>query len=748
VSNPAPLPSPETEPLVSLAKIWRTTLTHWGLAVAIALTVAIGVTLYTLSQTEVFLSQATIQIDPRPARPLGTDVQSIVDMGQGAYWNNKEYYETQFSIIRSRRTAELTVRELGLHKDHAFLRNLPEGAPSIPAAVTVEGAANALRSRITVSPVKDSRLAIVGLKDANPKRAQRILTVLLDNYIQQNLDDMQFSTSTASEWLRGQLGKLKTELEQREMDLNNYQKDKDILSMSLEDQVGMLRHEMERLNLALTDARGKKEAVNSRRVELEKVVGSDPAVLPAHELLNNALLQGFRRDYVDAVRERGSLMASGLGERHPQVDKASARVEVTRAALLKEVTNVKGAVGREDAALKREIAGLQRLFDRAKKASLGLNLMQIEYNRLRRTKDNTEKLYSLVLERTKESDLERAMGFNNIRVIDSPLAPKAPVSPNVPVNVAFGIIAGLALGIAGAFGRAQLDRSLKTPDEIESRLGVHFLGLVPDVDRGSGSAYGAYGSRRSRAKPDVVPEDVPREFIAHAAPKSGVAEAARAIRTNIMFMAPDQPFKSLLVTSAGPSEGKTTVACYISTAMAQTGLRVLLVDCDMRRPRVHKVFGKSNDRGVTTLLFDQGEIEDLDLSTEIPNLDVIPTGPLPPNPAELLQSERFAQFRRLVLSRYDRVVFDSPPIAPVTDAVVLATQVDGTVLVVRAFKTRRDVATRCVRALRDVGATIVGAVMNAVNLGANSYGYHQYYYYRQEYGTKEPAPGEGPSAEA
>jgi capsular exopolysaccharide synthesis family protein len=196
-------------------------------------------------------------------------------------------------------------------------------------------------------------------------------------------------------------------------------------------------------------------------------------------------------------------------------------------------------------------------------------------------------------------------------------------------------------------------------------------------------------------------------------------------------MAPDRPFKTLLVTSAGPSEGKTTVVCCVAIAMAQAGQRVLLIDCDLRKPRVHRVFGKSSEVGVTTALLSD-DISGAILDTEVPNLSIIPAGPIPPNPAEIIHSERFKAFLIQAQERFDRVILDSPPVVPVTDAAVLSTLTDGTILVVRAFKTSKDLARHALRALVDVGTNVAGTVLNAVNLNHVEYKYSHYYYYRRE----------------
>jgi capsular exopolysaccharide synthesis family protein len=411
-------------------------------------------------------------------------------------------------------------------------------------------------------------------------------------------------------------------------------------------------------------------------------------------------------------------------------------VKTTRDALLAEVRNIEGAVERDLAAVSQEERGLAQLFAASQKRGLDLNLLEIEYNRLRRTKNNNEKLYDLVLERTKESDLTRMLRVNNIRIVDAPLVPRMPVRPRVVLQIIIGILVGIGLGIAAALGRALLDRTLKTPDDVERELGVPFLGLLPELESGSQRTY--YSRRRhKRKKPVPAAALATPELVVHHSPASGIAEASRAIRTNVVFMAPDKPYRVLLVTSAGPAEGKTTVACCLAIAMAQAGQRVALVDCDLRRPRMHRIFGTKSDAGVSTALI--GDFSNMGATeTSVPNLTVIPAGPIPPNPAELLHSERFKNFLAQLSPQFDRVIIDSPPIVPVTDGAVLATVVDATVLVVRAFVTTKDLARQGARVLMDVGGTMAGVVLNAVDLDRQEYKYYYYSYKRDGYYTQKP----------
>jgi polysaccharide biosynthesis transport protein len=721
--------------------IWQTIRKNWATALVTALAVVLGVTFYTLGQTKIYQAAATIQFDPNPARPLGGKVETIVDMGAGSYWDNHEYYETQYKILTSQRVATMVVAQLGLDHDAGFIRNSPPGTPVQAMTVPDEVAAAILRGRVRVDAIKDSRLATVKLEDADPDRAQRVLTTLVETYVAHNLEEAQASTTQAVEWLQGQLDHLKKELESSEMALHEYKESKNILSVALDDQSNMLREEMKALNDALTHVRTTREEISARRTELSKIRSDDPTVLPSHELLASALLSEVRRTYVDAIRDRDALLRAGKGKNHPEVASAQARVDTARDAIMAEIKNIQGALDRDLSVINRQESGLSGLFEAARKRAFDLNLLEIEYNRLHRAKTNNEKLYALVQERTKESELTQMLRFNNIRIIDPPLRPGGPIRPQVPFNIGAGMFAGLLLGVAAAMARAMIDRSVKTPDDIEKEVGLTFIGLLPEV--GDEVLTGSYGKRR-RQKGQPITIGHP-ELIVHEHPMSGVAEAARTIRTNLLFMAPDHPFRTLLITSAGPSEGKTTVACCVAIAMAQAGQRVVLIDCDLRKPRLHRIFGKDPKIGLTTALLDDS-IDDSIFATSVPNLSVIPAGPIPPNPAEILHSTRFKQFFEQIQGRFDRVILDSPPVVPVTDGVVLSTLVDGTILVVRAFKTTKDLARHALRSLVDVGANVAGCVLNAVNLSRTEYKYSHYYYYRRDGYYREEDESGAPSA--
>jgi succinoglycan biosynthesis transport protein ExoP len=735
------LPSGGADSGLTPTLIARALRKNWlvvALAIAVCLAAAAA---YTARQVKIYEAVATLQLDPQPLRPLGGAIAA--DQGPESYWSNQEYFATQHQVLTSRRVASQAVRKLGLHRDAAFLHNDPPGSTRRMGEVPVDTAAEALRRRLTVKPIEDSRLAVVRFSDADPERAQRVLSTVLDAYVDQNLDATLASAGKTAEWLDTQLAKLRQELEAQEMDLHDFKKSKNLLSVSFDDQSNMLRAEIQQLNSTITSLKAKHEGISAKLSVLKSINPADPGEIPnASEVLGaDTAFATLRATYLAARSTLNELHALGKGDNHPEVATARVRLDAARHALLSELGNVQKGVEADLMSVSRDLAGVSRLYESAKTQALDLNLSELRFSRLRRSKDNTERVYSLVLERSTESDLSKVMPFNNVRVLDRPLRPSTPVLPSPSKNLAFGAVFGLLLGFAGAIGRELLDRTVRGADDAERDLGVPCLGALPDATSAQHGAYGPYyGQSRRRARRGPSAEQDPEgpvELLVHSRSKSAVAEAARAVRTNLMFSSPDRPYRTFVITSAGPSEGKTTVATSIAIAMAQTGQSVCLVDCDLRRPRLHKLFGRDLSEGVTTALLDPGALDGAITATEIPNLSVLPTGPLPPNPADLVQSEAFVRLLADLRQRFDRVVIDSPPVNLVTDPVILSTRVDATIVVLRVKRTKRDAAKRALRALRDVGATCPGFVLNAASSG-EQYDYRVYY---ATYGAEAPERG-------
>jgi polysaccharide biosynthesis transport protein len=699
---------------------------NWPLIVA-CLILGTGIALVqSRSQRPVYEASTLLEITPQPVQPLGDKTPTALDMGAGMYFDTQEYYQTQYQIVSSERVLSAVARDLALSSDFDFFGL--KSAPGSPASIETSTAV--LRGRTTVDPIKNSRLFHIKVEDTDPKRAQRLSDAIANAFIDQNLQTAIASSSEAVVWLTGQLDHVKQVLDLNENALHDFKQQNDLPSTSINEVSNMLRVEMQEYDTALAHTRTRKQEIQARFTELEKITPEKPDEVPSSELLSNSYLQSLRTDYQQLVKERASLTGEGKADNHPLVKSLDGRLEKTRDALLAEVHKIQAGLALDLSIIRQQEAGESALLEDSRHRAVELNMKEIEYHRLDRTRDENEKLFELLTNKMKEADLARMMRVNNIRIVDRAADPGGPIRPRVGVDAGIGALAGLILGLALMWLREVMDNSVKTPQDLEERLGVTFLGLLPEMaDDGEGKS-----RRRRRTRPWVQPDAAAHhvELVVHEHPLSGIAEAARSIRTNLTFMNPDRPFRRLLVSSAAPMEGKTTVACSIAIALAQGGQRVCIIDCDLRRPRIHRIFDRAGDVGVTNVILGEATVDEVAKPSLVQNLWAVPAGPVPPNPADMLHSERFRKFLDDLSDRFDRVVIDSPPIAAVTDSAVLSTLADGTVFVVRAFKTSRQLARQGLRILHDVDARVVGAVLNAVDLSNREYGYYHYYYYKRD----------------
>ena len=692
---------------------------HWAIVVGLVLVCGAASLAYSKTLPKIYEAQTLIEFDPDVIKPLGNKADPIV--GWSAIWDTREYYETQYRIMQSERVLSAVVRDLSLQNDPNFLGYTPKAPAPLEATVAQ------LRGRLIIEPVKGSRLVLVKVQDTRPEQARRLADAVARAYIQQNLDKMINATGDTVVWLSGQLDHFKLELEQTENSLHEFKKQNDLPSSTLEDLSKMIRLEMQDYDGALTRTRLRRQELAARHSELAKITADQPDQVPASELLSNAFLGGLRTKFQEAQRERAELVAEGKGENHPAVKKADEKLALTKSQLLSEIKNIQGAVARDLSIIERQENGEASLYEGARKKAVDLNLKELEFHRLDRMRAQNEKLYALLLEQMKEADLRRMMNTNNIRLVDGAQEPHDPIAPRISTNVGIAVLAGLILGLALAIIREQLDNTLKTPQDIEQRLGVTFLGLLPEIAEDDPIGGPKRRRRRAAAATELAPE-----LLVHERPTSGIAEAARALRTNLMFMNPDEPYRRLLVTSAAPAEGKTTVAVSIAISLAQGGQKVCIIDCDLRRPRLHRIFDRAGDVGLMNLILGDATIEEVAKETIVPNLYCIPCGPIPPNSADVVSSEKFRRTLDEISARFDRLVLDSPPVIAVTDSAIASTLVDGVVFVVRAFKTSVNLCRSGLRTLQDVDAPIAGAVLNAVNLNRHEYNYYHYYYYKRE----------------
>lgn len=724
----------ETNALSGVMASIRAVRKHWAIVVGLVLLCGAASLAYSKTLSKVYEAQSLLEFDPDVIKPLGNKADPII--GWSAIWDTREYYETQYRIMQSDRVLSGVVRDLSLQNDAAFLGY----APTTPAPL--DSTIVTLRSKLTIEPVKGSRLVLVKVQDTSPAQARRLSDAIARAYIQQNLDKMVNATGDTMVWLSGRLDEKKRELEQTENSLHEFKKQNDLPSSTLEDLSKMIRLEMQDYDSALTRTRMRRQELAARHAELGKITAENPDQVPASELLSNTFLSTLRTQFQSATRERAELIADGKGENHPAVRMADQKVALARTSLLNEIKNIQGAVARDLSVIERQENGEATLYEGARKKAVDLNLKELEFRRLDRMRAQDEKLYAVLLEQFKEADLRRMMNTNNIRLVDGAVEPKSPIAPRVAVNVSIALLVGLVFGLGLAIVREQMDNTLKTPEDVEQKLGVTFLGLLPEIADDDGRN-GKRGKRARRMSSELAPE-----LMVHERPTSGIAEAARALRTNLMFMNPDKPYRRILVTSAAPSEGKTTVAVSIAVSLAQGGQRVCIIDCDLRRPRLHRIFDRAGDMGVMNVILGEATVDDVAKPTIVPNLYSIPCGPIPPNSADVVSSEKFRKFLDDVSARFDRVILDTPPVIAVTDSAIASTLVDGVIFVVRAFKTGVNLCRSGLRTLQDVDAPIAGTVLNAVNLNRHEYNYYHYYYYKREGYAPLPATTGGAGTKA
>lgn len=698
-----------------------TALDFKWLILATTVVVGAGVILWTLTLPRIYEASTTLEYDPNPRQPLGQDVQDVSDP-LGGFWSSREYYATQNRILTSRTIAARVVRRLGLDQDESFY-DPDDRLDDVP---DVEDLASALLNRVTLSQMKDTRLVTLTVRDRKPARARAIADGFIDEYLEKTMEDRMGSTVSALDWLGTQLDDLRRELEDSELALHDFKQEHNVLSVSMEDRQNLVAGEIEELNKALTTARQRRIEAGAHLSRIRNAVEQDVTERGGTVFDDRSSIGSLRETLREKLAERQRVSVR-YGPSHPTLVGLDSEITALRGQLDAETRLILRSAEDDLREIRTIEGGIREALDQANTNGLELNLREIEYRRLSREQENNSKLYQLVLQRTTETDLTRMLNTAYARVVDRAQEPEYPVAPNRTANAVGGILAGLLLGLALAFLIRFLDRRIRSPETIES-LGLTVLGVLPHVATAGGETRRPRDTKRSASASET-------DLLVHDTPMSAAAECIRTIRTNLTFMTVDGKRRAFVVTGSLPREGKTTVAINLAASIAQSGKRVLLVDTDLRKPRIHKALGIPSAAGVTTYVVGEASLNEIVQETRVPGLSAVTSGPVPPNPAELLHSARFAQLIEEATTAFDTVIFDSPPLGAVTDAAVIAPQVTGVILVARASETTRDALKSSRRALGDVDAKVLGVVVNGIDLSADGYyGGGYYYYYSRDGG--------------
>jgi capsular exopolysaccharide synthesis family protein len=707
---------------------------HRWLILSFLLVVVTIVSIATFRMKPVYVASATLEIDRENTNILpfqGTDPYEYqVDLDI--------YIDTQSRILTSETLALQTIRILGLTGDSEFA-----GASESEAIVSgslknqkLPPEIGAFLGSLAVRHIPNSRVLTVSFESTDPYAAARILNVHLENYVEQNYKSRYEATADASKWLQGELDELSVKVRRSEDARIAYERANQIWLVGDNTNNNVTTQRLNDLNRQLTDAQSdslKKQAL------YEFAKAGDVDAVP--QIRDNSVLQSLQTrraelsvQYTDAVNQ--------YGPNFPKVQRLQAQMKELDEQMSRERKGIVSQLESDYREAKQHEDLVSRALDEQKAQANVMSEKMIEYNILKREAEANKTLYDSLQTKLKEAQIASGLKSSNIRIVDPALVPTVPARPAKTRNITLAFLVGLVGGIGLALLREYLDNTVKTPDDIETLARLPSLAVVP--------AFGDDGvsTKPARLLKSARSNGFERriELVAHQLPASQTSEAFRALRTALLLSQAGHPPQVILVSSALPREGKTTAAANLAVTLAQLGDKTVVLDADLRKPGVGRVLSLGSDKcgGLSSYLAGVSTLDQVVVHHPvIPNLAAIPTGPLPPNPADLLSSHKLAEAITELRKKYKFVVIDSPPIMAATDAVILSVQADGVLLVVRSGETPKEAFTRTRDLLNSVKCHLLGVVLNAVNPSAPDY-YYSYRYYPYSYGYGPQETSEAP----
>jgi polysaccharide biosynthesis transport protein len=700
---------------------------HQWLILTFLVAVVTIVSIATFRMKPVYVASAKLEIDK-----ASTNILPFQGADPYEYEMDVEnYIETQSRILTSETLALETIRNLNL-----------AGAPEFSGGGDSEAIATgslknqklpseigAFLGSLSVKRIPNTSLMEVYFESTDPRLAARILNAHLDNYIEQNYKSRYESTAEATKWLQSELDELSVKVRRSEDARIAYERNNQI--WAVDDKSNVTTQRLADLNKELTDAQSdslKKQAL------YEFAKAGDVDAVP--QLRDNVTLQGLQTrradlsvQYTDAVNQ--------YGPNFPKVQRLQAQIKSLDDQMVRERKGIIVQLESDYREAKQHEELLSKALDEQKTEVNAMSEKMIQYNILKREAEANKVLYDSLETKLKEAQISSGLKSSNLRIVDPAMVPSTPSRPAKSRNIVLAFLVGLVGGIGIALLREYLDNTVKTPDDVETLARLPSLAVVP-----------AFGGQLEETKRSgffkaafTNGQEKHIELVAQHLPKSQMSEAFRALRTALLLSRPDRPPQVILVSSALPREGKTTVAANLAVTLAQLGDKTVLVDADLRKPGVGRLLslGTGKYTGLSSYL---AGVSTLDLVSvphpAIPNLTAIPTGPLPPNPADLLASHKLTEAIAELRTKYKFIVIDSPPIMAASDAVILSVQVDGVLVVVRSGETPKVAFTRTRDLLMTVNCHLLGVVLNAVDSSAPDYYYsYRYYPYSYGYGPQE-----------
>ncbi|MDD4927918.1 MAG: polysaccharide biosynthesis tyrosine autokinase [Gallionella sp.] len=701
---------------LDLMGYWRVVQRRKWSILGLAVFLTLLVTVVVFMMKPIYSSTVTLLVEQNKAKLLSIDeIYSGVSSDQS-------HYQTQVELLQSNALMGAVVDRLKLasnplfdpSEQHSFVKDLLSSlgvnAPKLTEQDLRKRLAKKLSDIVQVEGSKKSQLIKVTVTSSDRQLAATIANTIADVYIEADMEARYKMTQKATDWMNSHLTSLKANLEKSERNLQQYREQHNLIdtkNLSLSGATSQL----ESLLKGLVEARLVRSQAKSNLDQISRVKGNE---LSMPVVQRNPLVSRLMETVADQERKVSEL-SNRYGAQHPKLQQAQAELTQAKHNLKNQVADVVSGLEREYEVARANEAALSGAVAEAKQGIQGTNRSEYELTSLEREVKSNRDLYDMFMGRLKETSTSSDLQSVVARVVDPALVSDVPVKPKKQMIVSLAFVLSLLLGVAVAFLLEHLDTSVRSAEDAERKLGLPMLAAVPKIELANGQGVAGLHYRD--------------------APKSLFAEGIKTIRTGILLSGIDHPKKTLVVTSTVPGEGKSTVAINLALAHAQTK-RVLLIDADMRRPSVAKVLGLDNTHpGLSMLVLGMQKLENCVYKIEGTNLDVLTAGGIPPNPLELIISERFRDLLAQLGDLYDTIIIDSPPVQLVSDAVILSSMATGVVFVLKADATPFPLARRAIRSLQRGGASMFGIVLNQANFkneeyyygGYGKYNYHAYY---------------------